>query len=375
MSDMLALAPTPWMLIALSLLLLVAPSIAEPLHRRWHLPTLIVALLVALLAAPPLMAYAAIAVGALVHARSAWPTSRTGGAVLIVSAVTAISVPAMLHQGNLDAAFALSILTIALRAGVMPLHIGVSSLCDRATVVQTQQLATGMALVFAHLRFLNDADLGDSIGLLLERYGSATALIAALITIVQTDMRGFYRGTMAMHAGMLLAVLGSSALGHPGAALMVAVTVGLALGGIGMMITSLEERVGNASFSGPGGRVGAFPKLALAFAVFGFAGVAVPGTAGFIADDLVLHGLWMDNPASAIAIILSSAILAVATLVAYSRVFLGGNTPSRAPDLYPRERLVAAALVLVLIFLGLFPNVLLDPLYANVEVAQALTEK
>lgn len=375
MSDMLALAPTPWMLIALSLLLLVAPSIAEPLHRRWHLPTLIIALLVALLAAPPLMAYAAIAVGALVHARSAWPTSRTGGAVLIVSAVTAISVPAMLHQGNLDAAFALSILTIALRAGVMPLHIGVSSLCDRATVVQTQQLATGMALVFAHLRFLNDADLGDSIGLLLERYGSATALIAAFITIVQTDMRGFYRGTMAMHAGMLLAVLGSSALGHPGAALMVAVTVGLALGGIGMMITSLEERVGNASFSGPGGRVGAFPKLALAFAVFGFAGVAVPGTAGFIADDLVLHGLWMDNPASAIAIILSSAILAVATLVAYSRVFLGGNTPSRAPDLYPRERLVAAALVLVLIFLGLFPNVLLDPLYANVEVAQALTDK
>ncbi len=375
MSDMFALAPTPWMLIALSLLLLIAPSIAEPLHRRWHLPTLIIALLVALLAAPPLMAYAAIAVGALVHARSAWPTSRTGGAVLIVSAVTAISVPAMLHQGNLDAAFALSILTIALRAGVMPLHIGVSSLCDRATVVQTQQLATGMALVFAHLRFLNDADLGDSIGLLLERYGSATALIAALITVVQTDMRGFYRGTMAMHAGMLLAVLGSSALGHPGAALMVAVTVGLALGGIGMMITSLEERVGNASFRGPGGRVGAFPKLALAFAVFGFAGVAVPGTAGFIADDLVLHGLWMDNPASAIAIILSSAILAVATLIAYSRVFLGGNTPSRAPDLYPRERLVAAALVLVLIFLGLFPNVLLDPLYADAEVAQALAAK
>jgi len=29
----------------------------------------------------------------------------------------------------------------------------------------------------------------------------------------------------------------------------------------------------------------------------------------------------------------------------------------------------------VLIFLGLFPNVLLDPLYANAEVAQALTEK
>lgn len=372
MTDLLALAPAPWILTAITLMLVVAPSVAEPLHRRWHLPSLIIALLVALLSAVPVVAYTAIGLGALVHARSAWPTSRTGAAGLILSAGTAVGVAMALRDGNADLAFLLSIATIVLRSGVMPLHIGVASLCDRATVVQTQQLATGIALVYAHLRFVNDAPIAGDLGLFLERYGAATALLAALITIVQKNMRGFYRGTTVMHAGMLLAALGTTATGHSGAPLMVAVTVGLALGGLGMMITSLEERVGNASFDGPGGRVGAFPKLAFAFALFGFAGVAVPGTAGFIADDLLLHGLWIDSPASAVALILAPALIAVATLIAFCRVFLGGTTPSRAPDLYPRERIVAVALLTLLLILGFSPKTLLDPL-DSAEVAQAVS--
>ena len=52
------------------------------------------------------------------------------------------------------------------------------------------------------------------------------------------------------------------------------------------------------AFAGPGGRAGAFPRLAAAFALFGGAGVGLPGTAGFVADDLLLHTLWMDSPAS-----------------------------------------------------------------------------
>ena len=359
MNDMFALAPAPWILTAITLLLVVAPSVTEPLHRRWHLPSLVIALLIALFSAAPVVVFTAIGLGALVHARSAWPTSRTGAVVLIFSAFTAVGIPLALQGGNANLAFMLSILTIVLRSGVMPLHIGTASLCDRANVVQTQQLATVIALVYAHLRFINDAPIAADLGLLMEGYGAATALVAAVIAVVQKNMRGFYRGTTIMHAGMLMAALGTTAAGHSGAPLMVAVTAGLALGGLGMMMTSLEERVGNASFNGPGGRVGAFPKLAFAFALFGFAGVAVPGTAGFIADDLLLHGLWIDSRASAVAIIVAPALVAVATLIAYSRVFLGATTPSRAPDLYLRERIVAVALLALLLILGFWPKILL----------------
>jgi NADH:ubiquinone oxidoreductase subunit 4 (subunit M) len=83
--------------------------------------------------------------------------------------------------------------------------------------------------------------------------------------------------------------------------------------------------------------------------------------AGFVADDLLLHTLWMESPASTVAMILSSAFLAVATLMAYSTVFLGRNTPSLAPDLLRRERVVATTLILLLLLLGFAPGVLLGP--------------
>jgi NADH-quinone oxidoreductase subunit M len=139
------------------------------------------------------------------------------------------------------------------------------------------------------------------------------------------------------------------------------VTIGLALGGLGMMITALEERVGDVAYDGPGGRAGAFPRLAAAFAFFGGAGVGLPGTAGFVADDLLLHTLWLESPTSAVLVILTAALLAVATLIGFSKVFLGRTVSSLAPDLYPRERVVAVMLLTLLLALGIAPGLLLAP--------------
>lgn len=351
----------PWEALAFCLLLLVAPALAEPRHRRWHLPSLIAALAATLLAPTAPLAYAAVAVGAVFHALAARSQSRTGAAMLLLSSALAAGVAAAAYSERLTLAFALSCMAIALRAGVMPLHIGVASLCDRATVVQSQQLATTVALVFVHLRFVDHHAAAVAMAPWLVRYGALAAIAGALLTLAQRDLRGFYRGSTAMHGGMLLAAIGTASLGNFAAALLVAVTIGLALGGLGMMVTSLEERVGAVQLGGPGGRVGAFPRLALAFALFAGAGVGLPGMAGFVADDLLLHTLWMESPASTVAVILASALLAVASLTAYSKTFLGRTTPSPAPDLYPRERAVAAVLVLVLVLLGLAPGLLLGP--------------
>ena len=168
--------------------------------------------------------------------------------------------------------------------------------------------------------------------------------------------------------GLVLAAIGTASYGSFAAALLVMVTMGLALGGIGIMTSALESRVGAVSFNGPGGRVVAFPVLAAAFALFGGAGVGLPGMAGFVADDLLLHNLWMESPASTVAIILASAFLAVATLTGYSKTFLGRGVPSVAPDLLTRERLVAATLLVLLLVLGFMPGVLLTPADAFLSV-------
>jgi NADH-quinone oxidoreductase subunit M len=352
----------PWEALVVCLLLLVAPAVAS--QRRsplWLVAGLVLSVAVALFASSGPVAYAGVAAGAVLHAFAAWPWSRTGAATLALTAAIALAIAVAIRLDQLTMAFGLSCLAIALRAGVLPFHAGVASLCERAPLVQTQQLATTIALVFVHLRYVDHQAVAIEWAPVLVRYGAFAALAAALITLVQKDLRGFYRGTTAMHGGMLLAAVGAASIGNFAAALLVAVAMGLALGGLGIMITSLEERTGPAALGGPGGRAGAFPRLAASFALFGGAGVGLPGTAGFVADDLLLHALWMESPASTVVMILSSAFLAVATLMTFSSVFLGRTSSSLAPDLYPRERVVAVALVSLLLVLGFAPGILLGP--------------
>jgi NADH-quinone oxidoreductase subunit M len=163
---------------------------------------------------------------------------------------------------------------------------------------------------------------------------------------------------------MLFAAVGAAGRGHHAAAMLVAITLGLALSGFGIMLAAFEARVGSLSQLAPGGRARAFPRLAAAVAVFGGAAVGLPGTAGFVADDLLLHALWQESAGSAVITIVASALLAVATLAGFARAFLGRPIGQRAPDLLGRERAVAVALLAWLVVLGVAPGVLVDPLSA-----------
>ena len=225
----------PWETLAVCMLLLVAPVVgSQHAQRAWHLLTLAGALVVALLAPTGEIAYLAVAAGASMHALTVVRATRTGAATLAVSAIAAIGVAIALRQEQLAIAFGLSCLCIALRAGVIPLHVGVASICDRLPFAQTQQLSSTIALVFVHLRFVDHHAAAIELAPLLVRYGAAATITAALMTLVQRDLRGLYRGTTAMHGGMLMAAVGAASLDNFAAALLVAVAMGLALGGLGL---------------------------------------------------------------------------------------------------------------------------------------------
>lgn len=359
----------PWEALLFCLVLLAAPLLAQQGRRPlWPLVALIATQAIAFFSGQGAIAYAAVAGGALIHAAGAWHLTRTGALMLLTTGGLTAAAAVSVHLGHLTIALVLSCIAIAMRTGVIPLHVGVAQLCDRAPVVQTQQLASTIALVFVHLRFVDHHAAAMTLAPWLIRGGAIAAIVAALITLVQKDLRGFYRGTTTMHGGMVLAAIGTASYGSFAAALLVTVTMGLALGGIGIMTSALESRVGRVSFNGPGGRVVAFPVLAAAFVLFGGAGVGLPGMAGFVADDLLLHTLWMESPLSTVAMILASALLAVATLTGYAKTFLGRGVPSIAPDLLTRERVVAATLLVLLLVLGFMPGVLLTPADAFLSV-------
>ncbi len=352
----------PAVLWALSALILWSPHWAGRTEARHDQALLLTVLIAATLVANdgPL-AYAAAAAMGLLHAWRSRALSSTSTVAFTASALLVAGAGAALAVGEGAVAFGASLLAIALRAGLLPLHAGVVPLAERLPSLQTQQLATLIALVVAHLRFANPTPLAYDLAPYLVRYGAVMTLLPALMALVQRDLRGFFRSATLMHGGMLFAAIGAAGRGHQTAALMVVITTAAAMGGLGVLVTSLEERAGPVSLDGPGGRAEPFPRLAAAFALFGAAGVAMPGTAGFIADDLLLHALWEESVGGTVVVLMGSAVLAIATLQAWSRIFLGKAATSLAPDLAFRERSVVAALVLLLVWLGVAPGVLLTP--------------
>lgn len=309
-------------------------------------------------------AYAALTVSGLLTSASAWRASRTGamyvGGAAVLSAVAAVGAA----QPGTAAVLLPSLLALALRTGIFPLHAGVAALSERASARQLEQLAALPVLVFVHLRFADHGALAHDLAPALVGIGGATTLLFALTALVQRDLRRLYVASTLMHGGMVFAAVGAAGRGHYAAALLVVVTMVLALAGFSAMLAAFEARLGEGPLPDFAGRARAFPRLAAALFFFGGAAVGLPGTAGFVADDLLLHALWEESVGTAVVVIVASALLAVATLATFARVFLGPPQRYLAPDLLPAERRAAVVLLLLLVTLGFVPALLVSPVNA-----------
>lgn len=355
----------PAIVLACALTLLLAPRVAARERGHWIEEGVLAGLLVlaATLTSGP-AALAAAAATSLAIGYVARRVSRTAAVMMtLAGAATGIAAGA-LAAGQSRAAFVASIVAFALRTGLFPFQSGVAALTDRSIPLQVRHIATLPVMVLVHLRFLNQDPWAFELAPLLVGLGAATTLAFALVALAQRTLHGLLRASMLMHGGMLFAAVGAAGRGHHAAAMLVAVTLGLALSGFAIMLASFEARVGPLSELHPGGRARAFPRLATAVAIFGGAAVGLPGTAGFVADDLLLHALWQESVASAVVTIVASALLAVATLAGFARAFLGRPVAQLAPDLLGGERAVVVALLAWLVVLGVAPGVLVDPLAA-----------
>lgn len=352
----------PALIFAFSALLLLLPSVTGP-RERIDPSLLAIGAFVAIGVAStdPTVAAAALALSGVVHALRLRGVSRDGVLLFGLSSLLVGGVAVALAVEAHEVAFGCSVLAITLRGGAMPAHLLVSSLLDRAPAEQIRQLGSLLPLVFLHLRFVDHHPIALTAAAPIVVFGAASALLAAWITLAADDPRALLRGSTLTHGSILVAAIGAAGTGNYGAALFAAITLGLALGGLGAVTAALEDRAGPILPRDAGGRAAAFPLLASAWLTFGLAGVAAPGTAGFIADDLLLHAIAQVSVPAVVMLVLASAVLAISSLRVFSRVFLGKPVPSAAADLAPRERWGVATVVLVLLVLGWFPRLLTGP--------------
>jgi NADH-quinone oxidoreductase subunit M len=119
-----------------------------------------------------------------------------------------------------------------------------------------------------------------------------------------------------------------------------------------------------------GGLVHRMPIYAAVFMLFMLASVGLPGTSGFVGEFLVLVGAFSVNSwlaaLAALGIILGAAYM----LYLYRRVILGALTKDslkRIGDLTPREVAVFAPLVVLVLWMGIYPSTFLDMMHVSVD--------
>jgi NADH-quinone oxidoreductase subunit M len=195
-------------------------------------------------------------------------------------------------------------------------------------------------------------------------------IYGAMVAIGQRDIMRLIAYTSISHFGfIILGIFVMTSQGQSGSTLYM-VNHGLSTAAVFLIAGFLISRHnGSRSIADYGGVQKVAPVLAGTFLVAAMATLSLPGLAPFISEFLVLLGTfdryWLAAAFGATALVLSSIYM----LWLYQRVMTGpvnrGNGHIR--DLVPREVVVVAPLLALLLFLGFYPKPVLDIINPGVD--------
>jgi NADH-quinone oxidoreductase subunit M len=195
----------------------------------------------------------------------------------------------------------------------------------------------------------------------------------AIVAIGQTDVMRLISYTSISHFGfIILGIFVMTSQGQSGSTLYM-VNHGISTAALFLVAGFLVSRRGSRMIADYGGVQKVAPVLAGTFLVSGLATLSLPGLAPFISEFLVLIGTFTRYPAFAVFAALALVLSALYILWAYQRMMTGPVTAGseKLRDLVPRELLVIAPLIALLLVLGVYPKPALDVI--NPSVGHTLT--
>jgi NADH-quinone oxidoreductase subunit M len=195
----------------------------------------------------------------------------------------------------------------------------------------------------------------------------------AIVAIGQTDVMRLIAYTSISHFGfIILGIFVMTSQGQSGSTLYM-VNHGLSTAALFLIAGFLVSRRGTRLIDEYGGVQKVAPVLAGTFLVAGLATLSLPGLAPFISEFLVLIGTFTRFPVLAVFAATALVLSAVYILWAYQRMMTGPvrEGSDRLHDLLPREIVVVAPLIALLLVLGVYPKPALDLI--NPAVSHTLT--
>jgi NADH-quinone oxidoreductase subunit M len=195
-------------------------------------------------------------------------------------------------------------------------------------------------------------------------------IYTSLVALAQTDMKKLIAYSSVAHMGFVtVGIFVGNVQGVQGAIFQM-LSHGVVSGALFLCVGVVYDRMHTREIGRYGGLVHRMPAYALVFMIFTMASVGLPGTSGFVGEFLVMLGAFLANTWVA-ALIASGVILGAAyMLYLYKRIIFGELTREdlkTIADLSPREIVMFAPIVVVVIWMGVWPQPILDATAASVD--------
>ncbi|GAB7048935.1 NADH-quinone oxidoreductase subunit M [Catenuloplanes indicus] len=198
-------------------------------------------------------------------------------------------------------------------------------------------------------------------------------IYAALLAVGQNDLKRLVSYTSIAHFGFIgVGIFAFTTQAGTGAVLYM-VNHGLATGLLFLVVGMLVARRGSALISDFGGAGKYVPLLAGVLFFAGLASLAMPGTAPFVSEFLVLIGTFTVNKPIAIIATLGIVLAAAYVLWMVQRTVQGTPNPALAEvegmrrDITLREKVVVAPLIAMIIVFGFYPKPITDVINPAVQ--------
>ncbi len=260
-------------------------------------------------------------------------------------------------------------LAFAIKVPLFPLHTWLPDAHVEAPTAGSVILA-GILLKMGTYGFLRFAlpffpavALNQTVQLIIVVLSLIGIIYGGLVAMVQPDFKKLIAYSSVAHLGFVMLGIWALTLQSVQGALLIMINHGISTGALFFLVGMIYERRHSRLLEAYGGIARVVPLFAAILTIVSLSSIALPGTNGFVGEFLVLIGSFRTYPI-ATALATTGVIVAAAYLLtALQRVIynpLANPENEKLTDLTPREITVLVPLVVLILWIGIYPKPFLE---------------